>query len=245
MATIDFKAKTIGVYSIHRKTGKSTVARELAGYYQLSGKKTLLVDLTFGETSLMSMLNGIHVPNLYDWVIDIDKKLKKNPWFEISYELDQVDKYIATHPGGLGILSCQPAKYPQTMSGIVNVILAALAKVPCDVIVFDTRSEVREYINRVLSAVQTVLLVIDTYRYDVWEAKHVMERLEEAGCKTSHFKVLFNKKPSFFDDSPPQIAEDLHLEMAGSLPDYPGLGENVLNAFEEYNEAMKKIVEKL
>lgn len=243
--SFNFKAKTIAVYSIHKKTGKTTVAKELAMRYQMNGKKTLLVDLAFGQKGLYDMMGLLHVPNLYDWVNDINKKLDTAPWFEISYEPNDIDKYIAVHPNGMGLLTCQKTKFPEKLAGIVNVILAALAKLPCDVIIFDTRAEIREYIVRLLSAVETVLLVTDTYRYDVYEAKYMMERLQEAGCRTDHFKVLFNKKPSFFDDSPPQIAADLNLEMAGSLPDYPNSTDNILNEIYEYNEAMKKVVENI
>jgi pilus assembly protein CpaE len=241
----NFKAKTIAVYSIHRKTGKTTVARELALHYQMSGKKTLLVDFTFGHNNLFSMIGRLHVPNLFDLATEIDKKLKNTPWFSISYEPEDINKYIALHPNGMGLLTCQKTDFPKELAQIVNVILDALAKMPYDVIVFDTRSEIREYIIRLLSAVGTVLLVTDTYRYDVYETKYVMERLQEAGCRTDHFKVLFNKKPSFFDDSPPQIAADLNLEMAGSLPDYPETAANFPDQMHEYNKAMKKVAENI
>ena len=243
--TFNFKAKTIAAYSIHRKTGKTTVAKELAQCYQMNGKKTLLVDFTFGQNNLFSMIGSLHVPNLYDWVLEIDRKSQDIHWFDIAYEPDEVNKYIAVHPGGMGLLTCQKAEFPEKLAVIVNVILAALAKMPCDVIVFDARTEIREYIVRLLSAVDTVLLVTDTYRYDVYETKYIMERLQEAGCRTDHFKVLFNKKPSFFDDTPPQIAADLHLEMAGTLPDYPETAANFPDQMYEYNEAMKKVAENI
>lgn len=243
--TLNFNAKTIAVYSIHRKTGKTTVARELALHYQMSGKRTLLVDFTFGQNNLFSLIGRLHVPNLYDWVTEINKKLKKIPWFDISFEPEDINKYIAVHPGGLGLLTCQKTDFPDKLAQIVSVMLAALAKMPYDVIVFDTRSEIREYVIRLLSSVGTVLLVTDTYRYDVYETKYVMERLQEAGCRTDHFKVLFNKKPSFFDDSPPQIAADLNLEMAGSLPNQPDAADNILEEMYEYNQAMKKVAENI
>jgi cellulose biosynthesis protein BcsQ len=242
----NFKAKTIAAYSIHSKTGKTTVAKELAQCYQMLGKKTLLVDCTFGQNDLFSMIGkSLHVPNLYDWVVEIDKKLKSIHWFDITYEPEEVNKYIAVHPGGMGLLTCQKADFPGKLAQIVKVILAALAKMPYDVIIFDARAEIREYIVRLLSAVDTVLLITDTYRYDVYETKYIMERLQEAGCRTDHFMILFNKKPSFFDDSPPQIAADLNLKMAGTLPDYPESAANFPDQVHEYNEAMKKVAENI
>ncbi len=242
---LNFKAKTIAVYSIYKKAGKTTVAKELALQYQMNGKKTLLVDFTFGNNDLFSMIGRLHVPNMYDLATEIDKKLKDTPWFSISYEPEDIKKYIALHPGGMGLMTCQKTDFPKKLTQIVNVILDALAKMSYDVIIFDTRSEIREYIIRLLSAVGTVLLVTDTYRYDVYETKYVMERLQDADCRTDHFKVLFNKKPSFFDDSPPQIAADLDLEMAGSLPDYPESAANFPEQMHEYNEAMKKVAENI
>lgn len=243
---IIFKARTVALYSVHDKTGKSTVARELAGFYQLSGKKTLLVDFGFGKGNFMSMLPKPQVPDLMDWIMEIKDRVKKRPWHEIKYSSDEYKKYIATHPTGLDILTCKPVKPLDKMLDIINVIMSSLADSDYEVIIFDLKARVREYIIRVLDMVETVLLITDTYRYDVWEVKLVMERLEEAGCKTSHFKVLFNKKPSFFDDSPPQIALDLGMPMAGSLPNYPEINENFLTSygsFSEYSDAMKKVVE--
>lgn len=245
---IDFNARTVAVYSVHRQSGKSTVARELAGFCQIEGKKTLLVDFTMGRSGFLENQLVPGKPDFSDWLKDIEKKLRVSPWHEITYSPGQVQEYVYINATGLSTLSCAPCKIPERMQEAAGVILKSLAGCDYQEIVFDLISEVRDYVIAVLSAADIVLLVTDTYRYDVGEVKMVMERLKEAGCRMDHFKVVFNKKPSFFDDSPVQIAEEFNLPMAGSLPDYPKLGKNHSLHFDtvnEYSQAMKKLVSML
>lgn len=245
---LNHSSRSIAVYSVNKNAGKTTVVRELAGFSQIEGKKTLLVDFTLGKSKFLDQLLVPGQPDLSDWVEDIRKKLKRNPWHEITYSPEEVGRYIYLNHTGLSILSCAPYKTPDRMQDVANVILKSLAACSYDIMMFDLVSEVRDYVITVLSSVDTVLLVTDTYRYDVGEAKMVMERLKEAGCRMDHFKVVFNKKPSFFDDTPLQIAEEFHLPMAGSLPDYPKLSNNFITNIDEINEyslAIKKLLENI
>lgn len=242
---INFSAKTIAVYSVNRKAGKSTVAKEMAGFFQIGGKRTLLVDLTLGGGGLLRSMVETGGPDLADWVGQIERRLKKTPWHQIEYSTEEIKKYTFSHATGLNVLTCRQIQMPGRMHEITGVILNSLSQLQYDVIVFDLDSGVRDYIIRVLTSVDTVLLVTDTYRYDVAEVKMVMERLKEGGCGTENFRVVFNKKPSFFDDTPLQVAEEFKLPMAGSLPDYPKLDENFLanmDMINDYSLAMKELV---
>lgn len=244
---IDFSARTVAVYSVHKQSGKSTVARELAGFFQIEGQKTLLVDFTLGKSGFLEN-HPPGKPDLSGWIRDIEKKLRVAPWHEIEYRPEEILEYVHVNATGLSMLSCAPCKFPERMLEAAGVILNSLAKCGYQEIVFDLNSEVRDYVITVLSAVDTVLLVTDTYRYDVEEVKMVMDRLREANCRMEHFKVVFNKKPSFFDESPVQIAEEFNLPMTGSLPDYPKLAKNHSHHFDsvnEYSQAMRKLVSML
>ncbi|MCL6477101.1 MAG: hypothetical protein K6T65_01670 [Peptococcaceae bacterium] len=241
----NFKAKTIAVYGVNEKSGKSTTAKELSGFYQIGGKKALLVDFTLGRSGFYYAMGLSGPKDLSDWVKDIVKKLRKSPWHAIVYSPEEVLGYTYAHVTGLRVLSCRQADIPEQMHEVVGVILNALTRCDFDVMVFDLNASVRDYNIRVLDAVDTVLLVTDTYRYDVIEVKMVMERLKDAGCRMEHFKVVFNKKPAFFDDTPLQIAEEFNLPMAGSLPDYPELSRNFLanaESINEYSTAMKNLI---
>lgn len=245
---INFSSRTIAVYSVNKRAGKTTVVRELAGFYQVEGKKTLLVDFTLGKSGFLNGLPTSGKPDLSHWVNDINDKLKKYPWHAIKYSPEEIRKYTWVNAAGLSVLSCAPFKGPQRMMEVASVILNSLARCDYDVVVFDLTSEVRDYIILILSSVDTVLLVTDTYRYDVEEVKMVMERLREAKCRMDHVKVVFNRKPSFFDESPLQVAMDFNLPMAGSLPDYPNLKMDFLtvtDVINEYSLAMKKLMENI
>lgn len=245
---INFNAKTIAVYSFSKKSGKSTVARELSGFYQMAGKKTLLVDFTLGKSKIMKYIPGASGEDLSVWVGDIKRKLRKLPWSKIEYGREEVSRYIFTDRTGLGILSCGAIEKPESMLEVAGVILRSLAESLYDVIVFDLESGVRDYIMRVLASVDTVLLVNDTFRYNVLEAREALERLKEANCRTDHFKLLFNKKPTFLDETPLQVAGELNLPLAGALPDYPDIKERLqfnLDRMTEYSEAMSAVIEKL
>lgn len=245
---INFSSRTIAVYSVNKRAGKTTVVGELAGFCQIEGKKTLLVDLTLGKSGFLKGVQAMGRPDLADWISDITEKLKKQPWHNIKYSPEEIKRYACVNAAGLSILSCLPFKAPGRMLEVVSVVLNSLAGCDYDVIVFDLDSEVRDYIILVLSSVDTVLLVTDTYRYDVDEVKMAMERLREANCRLDKFKVVFNRKPSFFDEDPLQVAMDFNLPMAGSLPDYPNLSEDFLTVTDQiskYSQAMKKLIENI
>lgn len=245
---INFSSRTVAVYSVNKQAGKTTVVRELAGFCQVEGKKTLLVDLTLGKSGFLKGAPASGKPDLSGWIRDINEKLKRSPWHEIKYSQEEVHRYTCVNAAGLSILSCSPFKGPERMLEVVSVILNSLAGCDYDVIVFDLISEVRDYVILVLSSVDTVLLVTDTYRYDVEEVKMIMERLREANCRLDKFKVVFNRKPSFFDEDPLQVAMDFNLPMAGSLPDYPNLSEDFLTVTDkisEYSQAMKKLIQNI
>jgi len=245
---LSFNAKTIAVYSVSKKTGKSAVSRELSGFYQIAGKKTLLVDFTLGKSNIMEYMPGAYAEDLSVWVEGIKRKLKKLPWPQIEYGREEVSRYIFTDGTGLGILSCGAIEKPESMLEVTGVILRSLAESPYDVIVFDLESGVRDYIIRVLESVDTVLLVTDTFRYDVLEARETIERLKAANCRTDHFKLLFNKKPAFLEETPLQVAGELNLPLAGALPDYPDIKERLqynLDRITEYSQAMAALIEKL
>ncbi|HBV96420.1 MAG: hypothetical protein JL50_14135 [Peptococcaceae bacterium BICA1-7] len=245
---LSFDSKTIAVYSVSQKSGKSTVARELSGFYQISGKKSLLVDFTLGKSKIMKYMPDASGEDLSMWVGDINRKLSKLPWPQIEYRPEEVTRYIFNDVTGMGILSCRPIEKPERMMEITGIILRSLAQSPYDVIVFDLESGVKDYIIRVLESVDTVLLVADTFRYDVIETREVIERLKEANCRTDHFKLLFNKKPTLLDQTPMQVAGELNLPLSGALPDYPDIRERLqysLDKMTEYSQAMESIIENL
>lgn len=239
--SISFAAKTIAVYSVAKKAGKSTVARELSGFYQIGGKKTLLVDFTYGKSKILKYMSADGYDGLSEWVEDIARKLREHPWYEIKYKQEEVSAYVYQHSTGLGILSCRAMDKPQKMLEITGVMLQALSGCDYDVIVFDLEAGLRDYLMKVLGTVDTVLLVTDTFRYDVMEVREALERLQEANIRTDHFKLLFNKKPSFLDETPSEVSGELHMPIAGTLPDYPDLNNRLqynLDSINEYSKAM-------
>ncbi len=245
--------KMIAVYGAREGSGKTVVARELAGAFCLRGKKTLLVDMVLGEGRVSRALGLSPEPNLGQWLQQINKRIKEGqPYFRLRFSPEEVASYIQRHYTGLDVLATSPVDFPGQAAAMVEVVLTHLRKLPYEVIIFDTRSGVREYILRILSMADVVLLVEDGYHYHIQYVAGVLERLRENGVKTEHFQLLYNRMPSLVDEPPGEAAVDLGLPLAGVLPEHPelrqmrgGAGFLSRDLVDQFTRAIDELVDRL
>ncbi len=245
--------KMVAVYGIREGSGKTIVARELAGAFHLRGKKTLLVDMVLGDGQVTRALGLAPEPNLGQWLLEIDRRVRRGLlYFELRFSPEEIASFIQHHYTGLDVLATSPVDFPGQAAGMVEVVVTHLRSLPYEVVVFDTRSAVREYILRILSMVDVVLLVEDSYHYHIQHVAEVLERLREAGVETDHFQLVCNRMPSVVDKSPEEAAADLGLPLAGVLPEHPELrqqrgGAKILSyeVVDRYTQAMNDLIERL
>ncbi|MDQ0287074.1 pilus assembly protein CpaE [Desulfofundulus luciae] len=245
--------KMIAVYGAREGSGKTVVARELAGAFHLRGKRTLLVDMVLGDGQVTRALGLSPEPNLGQWLQEIDRRINSGlPYFELRFSPEEITSYIQRHYTGLDVLATSPVDFPGQAAGMVEVVVTHLRSLPYEVVIFDTRSGVREYILRILSMVDVILLVEDGYHYHIQHVAEVLERLREAGVKTDHFQLVYNRMPSVVDESPGEAAADLRLPLAGVLPEHPELrqqrgGTKILSheVVDHYTHAMNDLIERL
>ncbi|MQL52166.1 hypothetical protein GFC01_07755 [Desulfofundulus thermobenzoicus] len=244
--------KMIAVYGVREGSGKTVVARELAGAYQLRGKKTLLVDMVLGGGQIAGSLGLSPEPNLGQWLQEMDRQMNEDlPPFALRFSPEEVAPFIQHHYTGLDVLAASPLDFPGRAAGMVEVVITHLRPLSHEVIIFDTRSVVREYVLRLLSLVDTVLLVTDSYRYHLEYAAGVLERLREAGVTTDHFQLVLNRMPTLTDESPREAARQLGLPLAGVLPELPAMqpGRNnrtlSYELVDHFTRSINQLVERL
>lgn len=244
--------KLVAVYGTREGSGKTAVALELAGAYSLRGKKTLLADMALGGGQIAKLLNLPPEPNLGQWLQEIDELIRQGyPYYELQFPLEKVDSFIQRHYTGLFVLAASPRDYPGRAAEMIEVVLSHLKRTDYEVIIFDTRSVVREYVLRLLSQVSMALLVEDTYRYHLQQAAETIERLREAGLDTGNIYLVCNRLPSLGDETPQEAAAALGIPLAGVLPEHPRLNQRFgprPASFEEvgqYTQALEDLVARL
>lgn len=246
------KQKTIAVYGAREGVGKTAVALELAGAYCLRGKKTLLVDMALGGGQVAKLLRLAAEPNLGQWLQEIDEIIKEGqPYYDLKFPLEKVASFVQRHYTGLFVLASSQVDFPGRAAEMIEVVLSHLRQMDYEVIIFDTRSVVREYVLRLLSQVDIVLLVEDTYRYHIQHAAEILERLREAGLATSHFHLVCNRLPSLADEAPEEAAAVLGIPLEGVLPEHPGLNQRFgprpasLEEANHYTQAINELITRL
>lgn len=243
----------IAVYGIQDGSGKTSVAREIAGNYLLKGKKTLLADVVLGHGRVTSSLRLPAEPNLGNWLSEVDDRIKGGEGFlNISYTEKEIGPYIQKHYTGLNVLATSPLDFPGQAANILDVVLRSLKNTSYEVIVLDTQAIVRNYVLKILTEANAVLLVVDTFRYDIEYAKEVLERLEIAGVKTKNFRLVLNRFPSIVQENPEEIAAQLGLPVAGVLPEHPELKQANVPArilsyevIDQYTKSIEEIITRI
>ncbi|WP_027719347.1 AAA family ATPase [Desulfovirgula thermocuniculi] len=244
--------KLVAVYGTREGAGKTAVALELAGAYCLRRKKTLLVDMALGGGQVAGLLKLPPEPNLGQWLQEIDELMREGrPYYEIEFPLERVTSLIQQHYTGLFVLAASPRDYPGRAAEMVEVVLSHLKRTDYEVVVFDTRSVVREYVLCLLSQAGVVLLVEDTYRYHLQHAAETLERLREAGLDTGNFYLVCNRLPSLADEAPQEAAVALGIPLAGVLPEHPRLNQRFgprpvsYEELSRYTQALEELVARL
>lgn len=245
----------IAVYGITGKTGKTSVAEEMAGCFWGEGRKTILVDMDLKNGDVTQRLKLKKRPNIGTWLRDIYDRMEDEDYLEMTYSYDEFSHYIQYHSSGLPVLATNrreaTADTPMVVSG-VDVICRSLRESPFEVVVFDTNNTVRDYTLDLLFKVDVVVLVLDEFRFNVQDAELFLSFLKDEGFELKNFKVVFNRYPTFTEDNPDEICARLGLPLLGVLPYDPGFGKKMedgtilsLQEGSEFGREMRKIVARL
>ncbi|KAF1085410.1 CobQ/CobB/MinD/ParA nucleotide binding domain protein [Sporotomaculum syntrophicum] len=215
--------KAVAVYSYLPCTGKTSVAKELAGYFYRQGHSTLLVDMDLVKGSLTEKLGLNSTPNLGLWAVDIFKRLESLPYWDINYTWDDIQPYVQSFHG-LPVLASNTmvdlAGSPLLLN-CVNVMLHSLLKAPYDVLVFDSSAGVRDYTLNILLRMDKVLLVAEPFGFTLPNAEAYVRLLVDEGFSLEQFGLVLNRYPTHAEQDPLEISDALGIDLYGVLPNFP------------------------
>ncbi|AGL01623.1 AAA family ATPase [Desulfoscipio gibsoniae] len=246
--------KTVAVYGFAASTGKSSVAKELAGFFHLQGRSTMLVDMDLVKGNLAERLGLNSSPNIGIWLKDIFKWLDSIPCWKIKYTMDEIEPYLQTFDG-LSVLASNTegnlAGSPLLLNG-VDVLLRSLLDTSFDVLIFDTNEEVRDYTLNMLLRMNKVLLVAEPFGFSLPNAEAFVRLLVDEGFSMDKFGLVLNRYPTYAEEDPLEISRALGVPLYGVLPNYPDLtGKKgyarifTMNRTNRFTEEVGKIADKI
>jgi len=218
--------KAVAVYGSSPNTGKSTVAKELAGFYYMQGYKTMLVDADLVKGSLTDKLGLNKSPNIGQWAEDILKRLDYLPYWDIEYSWDEIVPFLQNFKGLTALTSNtidNLAGSPLLLS-CINVMLQSLLKTPYDVLIFDNSGGVCDYTLNILLRMDKVLLVAEPFSFSLANEEAFLRLLEDEGFNLDDFGLVLNRYPTHAEQDPLEISRELGISLLGALPNCPDLG---------------------
>jgi len=218
--------KTVAVYGLTAGTGKTSVAKEMAGLIHQFGQNTLLVDLDLNKGNITDKLGLNESPNIGSWLIETIKRMNTSPCWEITYKHEEIQTYIQQHNSGLHVLASNTEKnldHSPLLLSSLEIILRSLLKSSFGVVVFDTNSEVRDYTIELILRVDKVLLVVEPFGFSLQNAEMFLRLLVDEGIRMDRFGLVFNRFPTYAEENPQEISKSLGIPLCGVLPNYPNL----------------------
>ncbi len=217
--------KAVAVYGYSPCTGKTSVAKELAGFFYQQGHNTMLVDTDLAKGNLTEKLGLNSSPNIGEWAADILKRLDCLPYWDINYTWNEIEPYVQTFDG-LPVLASNTiedlAGSPLLLS-CINVILHSLLKTPYDVLVFDNSVGVCDYTLNILLRMDKVLLIVEPFSFSLPNVEAFVRLLVDEGFSLDQFGLVLNRYPTHAEQDPLEISRALGISLYGVLPNCPDL----------------------
>ncbi|WP_027364130.1 AAA family ATPase [Desulfotruncus alcoholivorax] len=218
--------KAVAVYGFTTGSGKTTTAKELAGYRQRQGYNTLLVDMDLSQGKLTEILGLKKTPNIGDWLNDIFNRLETTPCWKKIYQPDEISKFYQSHSSGLKVITTNfdhnHCNSPLLLNGI-DIIVRSLKTTAFDTVIFDTNNAMRDYTLDLMFRMDKVLMIADFLNFNRQNAEILLRLLIDEGFSKDCFGFVLNRFPTFADESPEQISNALGIPLYGVLPNCPDL----------------------
>lgn len=218
--------KAVAVYGFTTGSGKTTAAKELAGYRQRQGYNTLLVDMDLSQGKLTEILDLKKTPNIGDWLDDIFNRMETAPCWKIIYQPNEITKFYQDHPSGLKVLTTNfdqsHCNSPLLLNGI-DIVVRSIQATAFDTVIFDTNNAMRDYTLDLMFRMDKVLMVADFLNFNQRNAEMLLRLLVDEGFNQDCLGFVLNRFPTFADENPEQISIAMGIPLDGVLPNFPDL----------------------
>lgn len=172
--------KVIVVSSVKGGVGKTTTVLNLAGIYNLSGKKVLIIDLDLCAGGVATLLNIDNKKDIYMLVDGI----ANNRFTELS-------DYVISYNNNIDVLSSptDPRNANKIQSKYIPTILN-IAKYQYDVVLVDTNHIMNEISLTALDNSYNNLFIITNDLVDIKNMRNMLAIFKETGMK--NYYILLN-----------------------------------------------------
>lgn len=187
---ISRRGKVITVFSTKGGVGKTILTLNLAGIYDLLGKKVLVIDLDLYSGGVAASLNVDPSKDIYNLVDD----LNNNRYTEFN-------DYVVKYNDNIDVLSCpidprQGGKIASTY--VETIIVSAISRY--DVILIDTSHILSDINLTALDRTDEILMVLSNDPIDLKNMKSIIAILKDSEIENYHIVLneAINTDKDFF-----------------------------------------------
>lgn len=216
---------TIAVHCPKGGVGKSSISKELAITYALSGingqpLRVCLVDMDIDYGDIAVMLDLKQNKTIADWAKVIRTRIGNDNESDVMFSYEEIEKYyLLEHKSGLKVLAA-PTNYRDAAlinEQIVRIVINNLKKY-FDVIVIDTGNNVKGFTVVSMEMADHIIMVCNLDVATINEILTLRKTLEQISFPMNKIGLLMNEVKKGDEANINQISTFLGIPLIGVLP---------------------------
>lgn len=216
---------TVAVHCPKGGVGKSSIAKELAITYALSGVngqrlRVCLVDMDIDYGDIAVMLELKQNKSIADWARNIRSRMGNMNESDILFSIEEIEKfYLLEHKSGLKVLAA-PTNYRDSAlinEQIVRIVLNNLKR-NFDVVVVDTGNNTKDFTVVSMEMADHIIMVCNIDVSTINEILTLRKTLEQIQFPMNKIGLLMNEIKKGDEGHIDQISNFLGLPLIGVIP---------------------------
>lgn len=184
------------VHSPKGGVGKSTITKELGGYYASKGIKTCIVDMDVDYGDIYAILDLRPVKNMVHWAADIKSRYKSTPDPErIKYDWDTINNfYLLQHQSGLYVLAAPTQSRDANCIGDLEAkVMLQNLKDHFDLILVDTGPNIKDVTFASFELADQIVIISNLEIAALSDIEQLMKSLSSLSFNFDKIKVVSNE----------------------------------------------------
>lgn len=184
------------IHSPKGGVGKSTITKELGGYYASKGIKTCIVDMDVDYGDIYAILDLRPVKNMVHWAADIKSRYKSTPDPErIKYDWDTINNfYLLQHQSGLYVLAAPTQSRDANCIGDLEAkVMLQNLKDHFDLILVDTGPNIKDVTFASFELADQIVIVSNLEIAALSDIEQLMKSLSSLSFNFDKIKVVSNE----------------------------------------------------
>lgn len=219
------KNTTIAVHCPKGGVGKSSISKELAITYALSGVngqnlRVCLVDMDIDYGDIAVMLELKQNKSISDWARNIRSRMGNMNESDILFSYEEIEKYyLLQHKSGLRVLAA-PTNYRDAAlinEQIVRIVINNL-KQHFDVVIIDTGNNVKDFTVVSMEMADHIIMICNVDVSTINEILTLRKTLEQIQFPMNKIGLLMNEVRKGDEAHIDQISNFLGIPLIGVIP---------------------------